>query len=747
MATFFVDYEGGNDGNAGTSFALRWKTLTNGATAARIAPGDTIRVMASPDPTSLGVTGAWTDGPLASTQAITSSTNATPIVITKVAHGYLNGDTLIVSGHTTNTNANGTWTVANKANDTLELQGSVGNGVGGASGTMRKMNNAVVTLSAAVNKNIALPVDGGTGGRGSKANWTQSANVTCTVTTADFKQGGECQSIALAAGFTTGLAAFFALGASTDYSAYQQGTFWIKQTAGTIGAAGDTQIQLCSDVAGATPVDSFDVPALGSLNVWFPVTFNKGSALGAAIQSVNFNVVTDNGAQTFLIDNIVAVKSTASDDSLNLHSLIGKNTAGESWFCIQSILGTRVMLDQSNATIPASSPQRGYSGTTETLTTYKREPIDVTPNAVTVFGTVNDSGTTAAHLVYSFGWDRVAMTTQSGSSFFSGQTGNATGFDRLGSGYVYVDFNGTFGAFRFGNGLNIPTGSISLNIDTMYHGNNNGAAGITTSDGGSGELVSFNAFSNNNGTFGIFCGLRHFGIVSATANGNLSHGIDYRTGGIDIGTLTAKNNGGFAINGQIFDAPGYIRNLTTSGNASGSISAQSASDLYIKNALISEATEASVAIGGRVISNLHDGIAGNTQIFTGIGRVASEATVRKTTSGLSWSFSPTSTTAEEKFPLSMEIAMIAITGNALVTVSVWLRRTDTGLTLRLMCKGNQIAGVAADVSSAMTAVADTWEQRTITFTPTETGVVSITVEAYGGTTFIGYADDFSASQG
>jgi hypothetical protein len=62
-----------------------------------------------------------------------------------------------------------------------------------------------------------------------------------------------------------------------------------------------------------------------------------------------------------------------------------------------------------------------------------------------------------------------------------------------------------------------------------------------------------------------------------------------------------------------------------------------------------------------------------------------------------------------------------------------------------MCKGNQIAGVAADVSSSMTAAADTWEQRTITFTPTETGVVSITVEAYGGTTFIGYADDFSAS--
>jgi hypothetical protein len=91
------------------------------------------------------------------------------------------------------------------------------------------------------------------------------------------------------------------------------------------------------------------------------------------------------------------------------------------------------------------------------------------------------------------------------------------------------------------------------------------------------------------------------------------------------------------------------------------------------------------------------------------------------------------------------MARIAISANTLVSVSIWLRRTNTGLTMRLMCKGKQIAGVAADVSSSMTAAADIWEQRTITFTPTETGVVSITVEAYGGTTFIGYADDFSAS--
>jgi hypothetical protein len=35
MAAYYLDFENGNDANDGTTFANRWKTLTNGATAAR----------------------------------------------------------------------------------------------------------------------------------------------------------------------------------------------------------------------------------------------------------------------------------------------------------------------------------------------------------------------------------------------------------------------------------------------------------------------------------------------------------------------------------------------------------------------------------------------------------------------------------------------------------------------------------------------------------------------------------------
>lgn len=59
MPTFYLDPVNGNDANDGSTWALAWKTLTNGATAVRIAPGDTIKLPKSPDPVSIGSC-AWT---------------------------------------------------------------------------------------------------------------------------------------------------------------------------------------------------------------------------------------------------------------------------------------------------------------------------------------------------------------------------------------------------------------------------------------------------------------------------------------------------------------------------------------------------------------------------------------------------------------------------------------------------------------------------------------------------------------
>lgn len=65
---------------------------------------------------------------------ITSSSGTSPIVITSTAHGFANGDIVAISGHLTNTNANGNWTIQNVAANTFELTGSTFTAAGGATG-------------------------------------------------------------------------------------------------------------------------------------------------------------------------------------------------------------------------------------------------------------------------------------------------------------------------------------------------------------------------------------------------------------------------------------------------------------------------------------------------------------------------------------------------------------------------------------------------------------------------------------
>ena len=78
----------------------------------------------------------------AGTFAISSSTNATPIVVTCAAHGIPTGTFAVVTilNHTINTNANGVWLAYAASSTTLTLCGSIGNGVGGASGNVSLVN-------------------------------------------------------------------------------------------------------------------------------------------------------------------------------------------------------------------------------------------------------------------------------------------------------------------------------------------------------------------------------------------------------------------------------------------------------------------------------------------------------------------------------------------------------------------------------------------------------------------------------
>ncbi len=756
MATYYLDLENGNDANDGLSFANRWKTFTSGATLARIAPGDTIRVMGSPDPTSLGINATWTN------------------------------------------------------------------------------KNKTVTLASALN---ALITD-------CNSAWTASANVTCT-TSGTFRSSTASASIAIASGFTTGKVAYFDLGSNQNYSAYQGITFWILVNPGTIGA-GVLTIDLCSDALGATPVDTFAIPAISQSNQWVPVYIDKGSALGASIRSISINAISDPGTATILIDNISTVKA-AGADNLNLCSLISKNTTGEYWWAIRSINGTTVILD-GTPNMATAADLNGYYGTTATVATYKRETIKTALVASfnTVFNQIQDSGSAGNPITFSGGWDRTNMSTQSLEyTWMDGQSG--IGYGLYGNAKQYITLE-KFAFSRYYRGLYIDSNPANWTLNgKLYCGNNwgaglfiNGAGSITfgeihvwgsCTEGGivttNGDTITaskirlisigqtssvvsgffpnglqdwdvtewevsncawhgFNGSSTgawsqihvgtmtvkDNALQGIWFGVSNnrVEIDAIVASGNGGSGVQLASsaGWIRIGSITSTGNSSYGCD---LSTPGQIdlliRSLTTSGNGGSFHNAVINGKTVILNSSLAEATKwaadsLSLAGFGSCSFRNFNGTAGDHRTMfnggysiTGLGaaRMDSETSVRHTASGLSWriSFGAYQYGGSSRFPIIVPVARYAVKAGALVTQSLWVRRNHLNVSGTLRIKGGQIGGVPADVTATISVAVDTWEQLTITFTPSETGTVEIELTGYASDALFSntrylYFDDESHSQ-
>jgi hypothetical protein len=714
----------------------RWRTFASGATLVRTIPGDTIRVIASPDPTSLGQNGVWTSQIQQAAKAISSSTNTTPISVTCNAHGYSTGDTIVITGHLTNTNANGTWEITNTGVNTFTLTGSAGNGVG-SSGTARLCNNMRVLLTSAVTANIASTGPG-------RAAWTSAggANVTASLNTVNTKEHARSDQITIAAGFTTGRAAFWATG-TLDLSGYQQVSFWIQQTGGTIGAAGAIDLRLCSDTTGTTAVNTISVPSLAAIGRWMPVTVNLNTNLGSNIQSIALYVNTDNGAQTFLLSNIIACKASSADDSLTLTSLIGKNTATETFWGIQSINGTRVMLDAETNIIPSISSLRGYYGISETITTWKRETIKIGPSASASTAVISllESGVEGSPTTYSGGWNRTDMSTKTSETWLDGVNGNGNGIVADSRNWMVIQ---GFALTRFNNNISSNIGSWI--VYDIIASNNSTNSAIFTSQ------VSY-------GTYNIgfivsaggpsISGLRPNVTVSGAFVSNfsamfISGNIAYVKGANS--SILFANNGSYGLN--LSSGTAYISSLIFKDNPTSDIYTGQSGFQYLKDVALNSPTPVTGfgSYSDYLVTSQNDNQTANSHRIFMHGAIVSSATdQRNTNNGISWKIQPTNTERSANWPVTLSLAKVACAANSLVTVKAWMRRDNAGLTMRLVCKGGQIAGVVNNVTSSVVAV-NAWEEETVTFTPTETGVVEITAEAFGGTTFSGWVDDLTISQ-
>lgn len=716
----------------------RWRTLATGATAVRILPSDTIRIKESAAPTSLGQNGVWTNQSSQPTsKQVTFSTNTAPISVGCTAHGYSTGDTVTVSGHTTNTNANGTWEITSTGPNTFTLNGSAGNGAGPTAGNVIQRTSNRILLDSPVTQNIAS-----TGVR--SAAWTAASASIATSRVAGSKEGELYDRIQINSTFTTGRAAHWATG-TLDLSGYQQVSFWIYQESGTIGAAGAIDLRLCSDTTGTTAVNTIAIPNLRAIQSWTPITVDLATNLGSNIQSIALYVNTDNAAQTFYLSNIIACKASSAPDSLTLTSLIGKNTANETFWGIQSINGRRVMLDNGQGSLASTANLRGYYGTSETVATWKRETIKLGPSAASSSViTLSDNGVDGNPTQCLGGWNRTDMSTQTSVTWFDGLNGQGTGLSVTNSSWIVFE---KLALTRFENAMSGTTALwVTFNIDAITNSGGFSAVNITSSN-----YITFNigflTTSNN---------------LALSASSERSLDVTIRNGII--------SNGGIGIGGtsSILYLRGSSASALIANNGGGISISQGASIAYISKLNIRDNTGYSfffpgyiaayltdVAYNGSIIDQAygshmasfqnHNQVAGSSRIFVRGATISSATDQRNTASGVSWKIQPTNTERSASWPVTFSLAKVACGANALVTIKAWMRRDNAGLTMRLVCKGGQIAGVNSDVTSSVTAV-NAWEEKTITFTPTETGVVEITAEAWGGTTFSGWVDDLTISQ-
>lgn len=373
MAIYYIDLVNGNDANAGTSWGTAWKTFTNGATAARIAPGDEIRCSETTAPTSIG-TATWTSGKVGNSITFASAP-------TKQIDTCKSGWVTMGAGST----------VTNAQTTAYMTPISFGSTTVGA---------LQVTTSAASNL------------------------------------------------------AYKALGATVDYSGYQQISFWFRSgSAFDCTGTQNMNIRLCSDTAGTTVVNTIAIPKWSyAANTWYPIVIDNGSALGSNIQSVSITT-TNTTTQTFYFDEMFA--SPAS--GLTLNSLIGLND--NDWHAIKCVRDADVQLlagfqagTAAGGTAYLGTIDASWVGTTQTSTTYKLEPfrglIPTTGPSSTTYGVnVTESGNNSAPHIYSGGWN-VSTGLQTGITFLDGGThiSSSVGIQTTASPYTVVD---NFGLVRF----------------------------------------------------------------------------------------------------------------------------------------------------------------------------------------------------------------------------------------------------------------------------------------------------------
>lgn len=636
-----------------------------------------------------------------------------------------NGTTFALRGKTINSGATAARTTAGDVWRIMKSEDPVSLGI---NATFTN-GSASVTLASSLTANIS----------DCDSAWTAvAANVTQSNPTTR-KEGAACIQFNVASAFTTGQIAYLTLGLLTDYSAYNKVTFWIQTSAAV--AAGVLKLQLCSDTIGAVAVNTITINEALPNGSFHPITVDTGGALGATINSISLNAISDPGTVNITLDNILAA------NALTLTSLITNNSSptGFELYGIRSISGTTVSLDVGNSSTATAS--RGFSGTTATSTCYKVEPIYA--GAIAQAG--QKAGTSdSVRVTLSGGWDTTAMTSQTGLTILDFRDSSINGITssvadltldhiivvRASNGFVLnsteanADNCGTVNCN--GQGFSLSGTRLKITTCSAYNGNNNGFTS-------SGSNIYINGLTANNNTIhGLSITSCPIIAINTTTNNNGSNGIMGGSVESRCYNVTSKNN---SSNGVLCSGANgtsiYLTGVTTSGNTLAGLSAASSCKIYADNTACTDSTPfTATASTGRIqlsrigddvtVARTYDGTTTTICIQIDTGTVHGSATK-------SHKHSPQTVHMNSTFPLFQKMGKFAVASSGTLTYSIWVQRSSTNIGAQLLCRGGQSDGVTSDLTAVASAAINTWEQLTITASPTQNAVLEFELQSWQAT--------------
>lgn len=401
------------------------------------------------------------------------------------------------------------------------------------------------------------------------------------------------------------------------------------------------------------------------------------------------------------------------------------------------------------------------------------------------------SGTTANnfHLGYNvfYGLNTGSTTNSSAISIVSATSGTTWTMDN--NAVIFcagVNTDSTAGAIRLGdlggtftnnrvagspnrNGINI-SGLEALGTFSGNVVHSNASQGIYFSNIPGGTITNTSIWRNSaSGVFYTASSNQNLTLTwdtlsvkgNSNSNINLSAGssttIYYKSATID-GDSSFSTSTGFATSSStsgrhVFMNSSFGSNVAhTSQDISFATSSSVVFELY--NTTLASTTETSTqssafSNSSYLRSTKHDGSSTTHKSLYRFGTIASDQATRHTASGYSWKMTPNN--ASNKLilpgPSTFDSFKAAVNASSAVTITAYVQKDSSynGNAPRLVLVGGFIGGITSDVTDSLSVGADTWEQLSVSGTPSEAGVVDYYIDCDGTAGNI-YVDDISVSQ-